>query len=273
MGIFSKVSGALFGKAPKAPKQNEAAFFRPFGFQSGLFDTNIDINKDQTGFSVGTTVDPRLIALQQQSLGAVSPLMQQQIDLLSQAPEEFRFQFDPTQATQSYFQAGQAMLDPVFAQQRQQLQGDLFGSGRLGLKIAGEGVGAGAGGMVNPDAFGLGRAQSQALTDLYGQSREAAMAEGQQMFQQALGSYQAREQARQDFLRQLGTGQAGMLSQALGLDEEQRKAASEALGMEALRAGAVSGTPYGGGSAGTQGLLQSGLSAYLGGGGTFGFGG
>ena len=162
------------------------------------------------------------------------------------------------------------VLNPVFAQQQNQLQNNLFGSGRMGLMLAGDAAGAGTGGgMVNPDAFGLAKGQGQAITDLYSGSRAAAMQEGNQLFNQSLSGFQQNEANRQNYLQQLGVGQSGMLNQALGLDEQSRNAALAALKMEQIRGNMVGGTPYGGGTAGTKGLLQAGAEAYLAGGGGF----
>ena len=77
-----------------------------------------------------------------------------------------------------YLLTSSALLEPEFEQQRQQLQSDLFGSGRLGLQLAGETAGAGTG-MVQPDAYGLGLAQSRALADLGLSSRDQALEEQQ----------------------------------------------------------------------------------------------
>jgi hypothetical protein len=190
-------------------------------------------------------------------LDAVDPLLQLQIQELQNRPANFNYNFDPAQATQGYFDAGMNVLNPIFAQQQNQMQNNLFGSGRLGLMLAGDAAGAGAGtGMVNPDAFGLARGQGQAMTDLYANSRAAAMQEGDQMFNQSLKGYQQNELARQNYLQQLGVGQSGMLNQALGIDEQSRNAALQALGMEQIRGNMISGTPYGGGTPGKRGYYN-----------------
>jgi hypothetical protein len=262
---MGKIVGGLFGSKPKEAKQNTAGFLRPFGFTSPLYDTQIDIDGDQKNFSVTNTDDPRLTGIMNRQLDAVDPLLQLQIQEFQNRPANFNYNFDPAQATQGYFDAGMNVLNPIFAQQQNQMQNNLFGSGRLGLMLAGDAAGAGAGaGMVNPDAFGLARGQGQAMTDLYANSRAAAMREGDQMFNQSLKAYQQNELARQNYLQQLGVGQSGLLNQALGLDDQSRKAALQALEMERLRGNMISATPYGGGTTGQKGLLQSGAEAFLG---------
>jgi len=269
-GVVKSVTGALGGKAPKAASQNPNAFMKPFGFTSPLYDTQINIDKDQSNFGIENTGDPRLAGIMNRQLDAVDPLLQLQLQELQNRPADFNYNFDPAQATQSYFNAGMDVLNPVFAQQQNQLQNNLFGSGRMGLMLSGDAAGAGTGGgMVNPDAFGLAKGQGQAMTDLYSGSRAAAMQEGNQLFNQSLSAFQQNEANRQNYLQQLGVGQSGMLNQALGLDEQSRNAALAALKMEQIRGGMVSGTPYGGGTAGTKGLLQAGAEAYLASGGGF----
>ena len=256
-GAVKSVTSALGGKAPKAAKQNPNAFMKPFGFTSPLYDTQINIDKDQSNFSVENTGDPRLAGIMNTQLDAVDPLLQLQLQELQNRPAEFNYNFDPAQATQSYFNAGMDVLNPVFAQQQNQLQNNLFGSGRMGLMLAGDAAGAGTGGgMVNPDAFGLARGQGQAMTDLYSGSRAAAMQEGNQLFNQSLSGFQQNELNRQNYLQQLGAGQSGMLNQALGLDQNSRDATLAALQMEQIRGGMVAGTPYGGATAGSKGFLQ-----------------
>tara|TARA_R110000822_G_scaffold170340_1_gene310237 strand:- start:3618 stop:4520 length:903 start_codon:yes stop_codon:yes gene_type:complete len=267
---MGSITSSLLGSKPKAPKQNQAGFLRPFGFTSPLYDTQLSIDEDQSNFGIENTGDPRLAGIMNRQLDAVDPLLQLQLQELQNRPANFNYNFDPTQATQSYFNAGMDVLNPVFAQQQNQLQNNLFGSGRMGLMLAGDAAGAGAGGgMVNPDAFGLARGQGQAMTDLYSGSRAAAMQEGNQLFNQSLSGFQQNEANRQNYLQQLGVGQSGMLNQALGLDEQSRNAALQALQMEQIRGSMVAGTPYGGGTPGSKGLLQAGAGAYLASGGGF----
>ena len=262
---MGKIASGLFGSKPKAPKQNKAGFLRPFGFTSPLYDTQISIDEDQGNFGITNTGDPRLTGILNTQLDAVDPLLKLQIEELKNRPDEFGYSFDPAKATEGYFNAGMDVLNPAFEEQQIQMQNNLFGSGRLGLMLAGGASGAGAGsGMVSPDAFGLAKGQGQAMTDLYANSRAAAMQEGNQMFNQSLQGFQQNEANRQNYLQQLGVGQSGMLNQAMGIDEQSRNAALQALQMEQIRGSMVAGTPYGGGTPGSKGLLQSGASAFMG---------
>lgn len=138
--------------------------------------------------------------------------------------------FDPSQRAQEVFQEQSALLQPEFARQEERLRQGMFGTGRLGMQLAGEGVGAGAdSGMVQPDVFGLGTAQQQTLAKLAAGSREQAYGEAQQLGQLAQGMLQA-GMSISEMERQLI---------ALGVDAETARAAAE------LGAGQLAMAPYG----------------------------
>lgn len=125
--------------------------------------------------------------------------------------------FDPTQRGQEVFAEQAALLQPEFQRQATELQSQLFGSGRLGLRLAGESQGLGAGsGMVSPDALGLGRAQQQTLAQIAAGARQQALGEQAQLQQLAGGMLQA------------GMGISGLESalMAQGLDAETARAAA-----------------------------------------------
>ena len=116
--------------------------------------------------------------------------------------------FDINQATDQYFQQGMDVLNPAFAQQNANLAQSLQGSGRGGLMLSSGAVGAGGGGMVNPDMYNTGAAQNNALANLYQQSRQSALGEQNQMYGQALNSETQRMNAGgQLFNQDLATGQ------------------------------------------------------------------
>ena len=143
-----------------------------------------------------------------------------------QAPDQFSYNFNPEQAGQDLFNQRAELMQPQFAQQNAQAQEAMFGSGRLGLRLAGEGIGAGEGsGMMSPDAFGVNAAQSQALAGLAAQSTTDAF--GQQMQRAGLDSNQfAMNQAgqQQRYANLMGSGQ-GMLSAGMqGTQLEQAMA-------------------------------------------------
>jgi hypothetical protein len=125
--------------------------------------------------------------------------------------------FDPSARAQEVFGEQAALLQPQFEQQATALQNRLFGSGRLGLRLAGESQGLGTGsGMVNPDALGLGQAQQQTLAQLAAGARQQAFGEQAQLQQMAGGMLQA------------GMGISGLEQSLLaqGVDAETARAAA-----------------------------------------------
>lgn len=138
--------------------------------------------------------------------------------------------YSPEARAAEIYQEQLNLLDPTFAQQEAQLAQSLFGSGRLGLQLAGDAAGAGRGtGMVSPDVFGFQRARGQTLAQLAAGSRQQALTEGQQMLNLASG-----------LLSQgLGVNQAERQMIALGIDAETARAAAQ------YAAGNLELQPYG----------------------------
>ena len=86
--------------------------------------------------------------------------------------------FVPAERAAEIYKEQLSLLEPSFQQQATDLQSRLFGSGRLGLRLAGESQGLGTGsGMVQPDALGLGRAQQQTMAQVAAGSRQQALDE------------------------------------------------------------------------------------------------
>jgi hypothetical protein len=250
------VGSILGGKAPKTGSV-KGGDFQPFTYKTSLGTATG--TRDGQSFNVGIGLSPELQALQAQSLAATSGLFPSYLQQIQQRPEQFQFGYDPRAAQQQMFQEQAALLQPAFAQQRQQLQSSLFGTGRMGLMLAGETAGAGAGGMVQPDAFGLGRAQSQTLADLASATRTQAMQEQGQLFGEALQGYEARDTARQQYLQNLAGGFSGMFGTATGIGEIERAIAGQATGFEEARARAKSGAAVQ--QAPSTGLAETGLMA------------
>ena len=223
----------------------EDAQFKPYTLTQGTGSTQWD---EETN-SFTTDFNPTLSALQEQGYGGVGDLMGQISDSYGREAAQFGFDTgDTASRTQNIFSQQSALLQPEFAQQRNQLQNDLFGSGRMGLMIAGDASGAGAGGMVNPDAYGLGRAQSQTLANLAVGSREQALGEQQQQFDMEAGMFGANQEQLQQQSTNLLQGATGMLGfgeamadreaslMTLGLQGEQSRGAASASGASGMAA-------------------------------------
>lgn len=133
--------------------------------------------------------------------------------------------------TADYYSQMQDIMAPTRAQEDVALRQNIFGSGRLGMRLAGEAAGAGPGGMYQPDVFGQQRARS--LAD------------------QAL-AMQSRQQAQNELDAQIARG-TGLMQQAFGVEQ---------LGMSPLTTGAeFGGRASQAGAQAAQGLLSGGLGA------------
>lgn len=217
----SLLGGGLFGDygAGSAREAIEAAGklaedvrFRPVtvGTTSGI--AALDPQAGQYGFALS----PAYQNVIGSALGGAGGLFQQLAN------------FDLAKRSKEYFGDVYETLKDPFAQQEERLRQGLFSTGRMGLRLAGEGVGAGEG-MVQPDVFGLGKAQQQILADLAIQSREKSLGEAQQLGQLA----------------------QGMLTPALAISELERRMIEQGVDAETMRAGAQLGAgqlamaPYG----------------------------
>ena len=170
--------------------------------------------------NVGGTQD--LSGLMGQSAG----LFGQAGEMAQQAPEQFSYDFNPDQAAQDLFTQRSALLEPQFAQMNAQNNERMFGGGRLGLRLAGEGIGGGAGsGMMQPDAFGANQAQAQALAQLSAQSTNDAY--GQELQRAGLdmnqfGVNQGLQQQQFGNLMGAGSGMLGAGMSGLGANQQQQ---------------------------------------------------
>jgi hypothetical protein len=188
-------------------KTQAMAQFTPYGIKTGTGQTFFN---PQTG-QAGVTLSPEMQQYQQSLYGqlgglaggltATNPLYQQYGQgMLGQAiqaqqniqqgltPEQQAIQnamygkageavgglaVTPEQAAQKYYQQQMDVLAPQrqaedIALRQQQLQ-----RGRIGLGVASEAAGAGAGGMLNPEQFGLQRAREQANAQIAAQATQA----------------------------------------------------------------------------------------------------
>lgn len=191
----------------------EAAAFKPYSVTTGL-GTGYFNPETQTA---GYTLDPALQAWRDQ--------------YMQNAAQAMPSSFDTTANAQQYYNEMQTMMQPARQAENLAMQQDLFGSGRLGLRLAGQGAGTGTSGMVQPDVFGLN--QSRALAD------------------QALAQ-QARAQAQTELDQSIARG-TGMLQTGLGIEQ---------LGLTPLELGGTFGG-YASNAGATQAnaLLQGGLGA------------
>ena len=238
------------------PQGQADAQFQPYTITSGTGSSQAQVGENG-GLNIQSGLNPALGALSNQStVGAglsqnalqaslgnnQSPFSNAQFSSGNQGltggqmGSSFAAQpFDINQATDQYFQQGMDVLNPAFQQQNTQLAQSLQGSGRGGLQVASGALGAGNGGMLNPDAYATGNAQSNALANLYQQSRRAALGEQNQQFGQALNTEQQQmaaggqlfnqdlAAAQQNYNQNLGGFQAnqGQMMNLSGINQQQ----------------------------------------------------
>ena len=227
--------------------------FQPYTYTSSVGTTTGTPSGD--AFNVGRTLDPQLVDLQQGAIGYAQPFLTSYLEGSKQGIPEFSFGETGEQRARDIFAEQSALLEPQFAQQRQQLKSDLFGSGRMGLMLAGETTGAG-GGYVQPDAFGLARAQSKTLADLSGQARERAMGEQQQAFEQAAQGYDINRIASDQALSRLLSGFTGAFGAYGSVADLERDLVNQGLAIEQARSAAQQGSAQAGAA-----LAQAGTPA------------
>lgn len=184
--------------------------FTPYGITTGLGSSWYDTEKQQAGYEL----DPALAAYRDK--------------LLLMGTEALPQSLDTSAAAQGYYNDIQAMMAPARAQEQKQLQQNLFGSGRLGLRLSGEGAGAGVGGMYQPDVLGYNKAQELANQQLAQQARTQAQAEMDAAINRGTGLWQTG----------LGVEQLGMTPLTLGAEIGGRATSGNQAAATALLGGA-----------------------------------
>lgn len=217
---------------PEARRLAAQAVFKPYTLTTSVGTTSYDKNK---GFNLGLTQP--LLDIQEAGYGGAGQLVGEIPEAFGREAAQFGFDRDLAGRTSDIFREQSSLLEPAFAQQRQQLQSDLFGSGRMGLMLAGEAAGAGAGGMVSPDAFGLGRAQSETLANLAAQSRQQALGEQQQAYGIESGMFGINEAAQQQRAQNLLAGTTGLFGLGSGITGTEQDLLKLGLTAEAARGG------------------------------------
>jgi hypothetical protein len=202
----------------------DAAKFKPYGVTTGFGQSWFDTENNTAGYDL----DPALAAYRDQ--------------LMSMGAEALPSSMDPTANAQQYYNEMQAMAAPGRQQQMQDMRQDVFGSGRLGMRLAGEAAGAGANaGMVNPDFFGMNASNAMADQQMQLLAREKSMAELDASINRGTGL----------FTSGFGVEELGM--KPLGIGAE--------IGGRASTAGANAGQYLMGGA---QGAAQANLASGLG---------
>lgn len=252
----SGIMGGLFGDddEPEAPTSQ----FRPYSVTSGYGSASGSLNPMTGKLKITSSLNPQLSGLMSQGFSGASDFMKLYGQQAQQPISPFQYNYDTDKATQDYYQTGLGLLQPQMTQMAQQSGERMFGTGRLGLQLSGESLGAGAGtGMMSPDAYTTQMAQNRALAELYGQSREKALAEQMQDYNVSKGIYGTNIAAQQQYLQNLGSGLEGMFGIGTGLSDLERSL--NTLGISG------SGTASGAGMMTAQAQPESMMSKFMGG--------
>jgi hypothetical protein len=168
-GIASGLVGSLFGGGSRGAtsqfKTIPGTEFQPVTYRGTSGSVTGTPSEDGYGYEWSADVAPWISDLGDLGSAEAGGLFQKYLSAS---------QVDPYAAAEEYYQRGLGVLEPEIAKQRNALAGGLFGSGRLGLKLAGEGLGYGSGaGQVNPDVAGFGAGVGKAYTNLYANALQA----------------------------------------------------------------------------------------------------
>lgn len=244
-GIASGVVGKALGgggssSVPTGGSQTQIdprANFKPITLTTGVGSTKLTGGDD--GLNVDAQLDPRLQALQSLGFDSAGGLFDKYLSGLNAfQPRELGMSWNPEAVTQGYFDQQMGLLNPQFEQQRTKAAQDLFGSGRMGLNIAGSAVGAGENtGMVNPDAYGLSLAQSRATNEAYSQARAKALAELQAQQQFLRGQDVSERGLFTDYL----SGGQSMFDTGTAVNDQLMDLIKTAMNLESARSGTYTG--------------------------------
>lgn len=167
----------------------DAAKFKPYAVSTGFGTSYFDPSTLQAGYEI----DPVLKAFRDKYYGSAATFLDQ-------------LQTDPQAAAQQYYAQQQGLMAPQreaedIALRQRQLQ-----SGRIGLGVSGQAMGAGAAGMVNPQQYQRDLARAQADAALAAQSREMAQADIDRLIQRGTGLFQTGLGVEEQALRPLTIG-------------------------------------------------------------------
>ena len=264
---MGKVVSSVFGSKPKAGKPFAGAQFQPFSYASLAGTARGE--KDGLEYTFSQELSPELQALYGASLAQAQPFLSQYLEQAQAPVAGFDFSADPRAREAEIYQQQLSLLQPELLRQQTQARDVMFGTGRLGLQLSGDVTGAG--GMVNPDAYGLGLAQSRAIAELAPEARRMAQAEQQQAFTQAQEAYRLNQAAQQQQLANLLAGYQGAFGTAQNVLGIEQGLIGQAAGLEQAKAGAGAQSAQAGaalapkgGSGGLFGAIGGGLGGALG---------
>jgi hypothetical protein len=167
-----------------------AAEFKPYGVTTGFGTSYFDPKTQQAGYQL----DPVLEAFRNSMYAGAGEFMGQ-------------VQSDPQEAAQNYYNQQQALMAGGRGAEDIALRQQQLNSGRIGLGLSGEAMGAGAGtGYVNPQQYQQQLARSQQDQQLAAQSQQMAQADIDRAISRATGLFQTGAGIEEMGLRPLTIG-------------------------------------------------------------------
>jgi hypothetical protein len=210
--------------------------FQPFTYTTGLGGA-AGRQIGQYGFETTTGLDPRLMALQEESLNLIPSFSGLLASQYLRSPAQFDFTFDPSAAGMQYYKQGMEMLRPEIAAASEQLKENLYGKGTRGLSIAGTGLGAG--GAVNPDVYATNLAANRAMADLYTTSMDKGLEAEKARLEASRGILGTQEGLQADYLSRLGKGMTDIFGLGLQVQDIESSIMKDAIAAEVQRANAL----------------------------------
>jgi hypothetical protein len=224
MGLGSITKSLTGGGKAAQPQAMKEAQLQPYSYTSLIGNTSGEKGKDGA-YNFSTELTPQLQSLYAQGQRQAEPFLSQYLSELQSPVSRFDYQYgDPRQREQEIFNQQAALLQPAFNQQNINARDTMFGTGRMGLSLAGGAVGAGAGtGLMNPDMYANNLAQSRALAELAPEARRLREQEQQAEFKRQESRFILGSGADQQRLENLlgGYGASyGTLKDVFGLEQE-----------------------------------------------------
>jgi hypothetical protein len=256
---LSSITGGGGGSSAKPAQPYAPVQFQPYSYTNQVGTTTG--TKNGNSFNFASTIDPRLASLGQSGLNQTQPFLDTFLQNARRPLSMFGGVGNAEDKAADIFRTQSALLQPQFDLQNQQLANNVFGSGRLGLQLAGQTAGAGDVGMVQPDAYGLGRAQSRALAELSSAARQQAQGEQQQEFNQAFQSFGVNEDQKKQQLANLLAGYTGSLGAFDSVAQMEQALVNQGSALESARSGSYAGSASAGAAlanAGTKEIPNSG---------------
>ena len=208
-GVQNTIANSQLGDVAKATAMAE---FKPYAISSGTGRSFFDTATGQAGYNLS----PELAGYQQDLYGKAGQAAQ-------------GIAVNPQDAAAQYMSQQQGLLQPGRQAEDIALRNQQLSRGRIGLGIASEAAGGGAGGMLNPEQFSMDRARAQADAQIAANATQAGQQQAADQLALTQGLFKtgyAPELAGMEALKtganigqmgtQAGAAQAGLYAAGMG---------------------------------------------------------